>query len=104
MVNGLVHKYLLLEFPIMPGRFVVHFDRFKQMLEKVYCSYIAPSLSSRNHLFYKAEYMGQSLIPELGGVHQRPEISISELHFESPFQEYLFQVASALQSKVMAQT
>ena len=32
----------------------------KQMLEKVFCSNIAPSLSSGNHLFYKAEYMGQS--------------------------------------------
>ena len=26
------------------------------MLEKVFCSNIAPSLSSGNHLFYKAEY------------------------------------------------
>ena len=34
----------------------------KQMLEKVFCSNIAPSLSSRNHLFYKAEYMGQSCL------------------------------------------
>ena len=33
---------------------------YKQMLEKVFCSNIAPSLSSGNHLFYKAEYMGQS--------------------------------------------
>ena len=32
----------------------------KQMLEKVFCSNIAPSLSSGNHLFYKAEYMGRS--------------------------------------------
>ena len=31
----------------------------KLMLEKVFCSNIAPSLSSRNYLFYKAEYMGQ---------------------------------------------
>ena len=31
---------------------------YKQMLEKVFCSNIAPSLSSGNHLFYKAEYMG----------------------------------------------
>jgi len=31
-----------------------------QMLEKVFCSNIAPSLSSGNHLFYKAEYMGRS--------------------------------------------
>ena len=29
------------------------------MLEKVFCSNIAPSLSSGNHLFYKAVYMGQ---------------------------------------------
>ena len=33
---------------------------YKQMLEKTFCSNIAPSLSSGNHLFYKAEYMGQS--------------------------------------------
>ena len=33
---------------------------YKQMSEKVFCSNIAPSLSSGNHLFYKAEYMGQS--------------------------------------------
>ena len=33
---------------------------YKQMLEKAFCSNIAPSLSSGNHLFYKAEYMGQS--------------------------------------------
>ena len=32
----------------------------KQMLENVFCSNIALSLSSGNHLFYKAEYMGQS--------------------------------------------
>ena len=32
----------------------------KQMLYKVFCSNIAPSLSSGNHLFYKAEYMGRS--------------------------------------------
>ena len=33
---------------------------YKQMSEKVFCSNIAPSLSSGNHQFYKAEYMGQS--------------------------------------------
>ena len=33
---------------------------YKPMLEKVFCSNVAPSLSSGNHLFYKAEYMGQS--------------------------------------------
>ena len=32
----------------------------KQMLHYVFCSNIAPSLSSGNHLFYKAEYMGRS--------------------------------------------
>ena len=32
----------------------------KQMLDMAFCSNIAPSLSSGNHLFYKAEYMGQS--------------------------------------------
>ena len=53
-----VHKNLFLEFPKMQGRFRLHFD--KQILEKMFCSNIAPSLSSGNHLFYKAEYMGQS--------------------------------------------
>ena len=33
---------------------------YKQMLEKVFCWNITPSLSSGNHLFYKAEYMGHS--------------------------------------------
>ena len=33
---------------------------YKQMLEKAFCSNITPSLSSGNHLFYKAEYMGRS--------------------------------------------
>ena len=33
---------------------------YKQMLEKAFCSNIAPSLSSGNHLLYKAEYMGRS--------------------------------------------
>ena len=32
------------------------------MLEKAFCSNIAPSLSSGNHLFYKAEYMGRIYI------------------------------------------
>ena len=32
----------------------------KQMLEKAFCSNITLSLSSGNHLFYKAEYMGPS--------------------------------------------
>ena len=35
---------------------------YKPMLEKVFCSNVAPSLSSGNHLFYKAEYMGQSCL------------------------------------------
>ena len=30
---------------------------YKQMLEKVFCSNIAPSLTSANHLSDKAEYM-----------------------------------------------
>ena len=34
----------------------------EQMLQKVFCSNIAPSLSSRSHLFYKAEYMKQSCL------------------------------------------
>ena len=29
------------------------------MLEKVFCPNTTPSLSSGNHLFYKAEYMGR---------------------------------------------
>ena len=33
----------------------------KQMLEKVFCSNFAPSLSSGYHLFYKAEYNGATL-------------------------------------------
>ena len=32
----------------------------KQILHWVFCSNIAPSLSSGNHLFYKAEYMRRS--------------------------------------------
>ena len=31
----------------------------KRMLEKAFCSNIAPSLSSGNHLFYRVEYMGR---------------------------------------------
>ena len=38
---------------------------YKQMLEKTFCSNIAPSLSSGNHLFYKAEYMGQSCLNQV---------------------------------------
>ena len=34
----------------------------KQMLEMVFCSNITPSLSSRDHLFNQAEYMGQSCL------------------------------------------
>ena len=34
----------------------------KQILERVFCSNIAPSLSSRNHIFYKAKYMGQGCV------------------------------------------
>ena len=45
--------------------------RDKQLLEKMLCSNIGLLSSSRNHLFYKAEYMGQSVteLPELGFVH-----------------------------------
>ena len=53
-----VHKNLFWKFPKKQGRFMLQFD--KQMLEKVFWSNIAPSLSSGNHLFYKAEYMGRS--------------------------------------------
>ena len=38
----------------------------KQMLEKVFCSNMAPSLSSGNHLFYKAEYMGRVALIRFG--------------------------------------
>ena len=34
----------------------------KQMLEKVFCSNISPSLSSGNQLFYKVKYMGRSCL------------------------------------------
>ena len=44
---------------------LTYFDN-KQMLEKAFCSNIAPSLSSGTHLFYNAEYMGRSYIPESG--------------------------------------
>ena len=37
----------------------------KQMLEKAFCSNIAPSLSSGTHLFYKAEYMGRSCLNQV---------------------------------------
>ena len=40
----------------------------KQMLEKVFCSNIAPSLSSGNHLFYKAEYMGQNCLCQVWAI------------------------------------
>ena len=42
----------------------------RQMLEKVFCSNIAPSLSSENHLFYIAEYMGRSCPPEVQDQHE----------------------------------
>ena len=58
IINRPVHTNLFLELSKMQGRFMLHFD--KQMLEKVFCSNIAPSLSSGNHLFYMAEYMGRS--------------------------------------------
>ena len=41
---------------------------YKQMLEKAFCSNIAPSLSSGNHLFYKAEYMGRSYLNQVWGI------------------------------------
>ena len=49
---------IFFDFPKMPGSFVLHFD--EQMLEMEFCLNVAPSLSSGNHLFYKAECMGQS--------------------------------------------
>ena len=61
-----VHKNLFLEFPKYPDSFMLHFD--KQMLKKAFCSNIAPSLSSGTHLFYKAEYMGQSYLNQVGAI------------------------------------
>ena len=40
----------------------------EQMLEKAICSNTAPSLSSRKHLFYKAEYMGRSYLNQVWGI------------------------------------
>ena len=40
----------------------------KQMLEKAFCSNIAPSLSSGTHLFYKAEYMGRSYLNQVWAI------------------------------------
>ena len=119
---------------------------YKQMLEKAFCSNIAPSLSSGNHLFYKAEYMGQSCpnqvwaitfdwgalatwnkhfwtafwrlfsgIPHLPGLGDVPgalcqvtwkvgKWGIPEMGYQNAVQKCLFLVASAHQSKVMAQT
>ena len=55
-----------------------------------FCSNIAPSLSSGNLLFNKAEYIGWSCLNQelLTGVHKRPQISIPELRFERPLQGY----------------
>ena len=63
------------------------------MLKKVFCSNIAPSLSSGNHLFYKAEYMGWSCPNQVWAITfdwsaLATETSISEQHFESSFQGY----------------
>ena len=55
-----VHKNLFLEFPKMQELCYILIE--KQILEKVFCSNIAPLLSPRDHLFYKAEYMGQSCL------------------------------------------
>ena len=35
------------------------------MLEKAFCSNIAPSLSSGNHLFFLTEYMGQNRLNQV---------------------------------------
>ena len=98
----------------------------------MFCSNIAPSLSSGNHLFYKAEYLGRScprqvlaitfewsalatwnkhLWPALwkpfSGIPTCPpkpgKWGIPEKSFQYAVKECLFQVASTLQSKVMAQ-
>ena len=47
------------------------------MLEKAFCSNMAPSLSSGNNLFYKAEYMGRSCpnFMSLDTEHPAPENS-----------------------------
>ena len=41
---------------------------YKQMLENVFCSKIVPSFSFRNHVFYKAEYMGQSWLRQVWAI------------------------------------
>ena len=60
------------------------------MLEKVFCLNIAPSFSSGNHLFHKVEYIGRSCLCQVVAktFDRRPEISISELYFDNPFQGY----------------
>ena len=62
----------------------------KQMLEKVFCSNIVPCMSSVDHLFHKAKYMGRNCFNQVWAItfDWRPEISIPELHFESPIQGY----------------
>ena len=58
------------------------------MLEKVFCSNVAPSLSSGNHLFYKAEYMGRSCPNQVWAItfdwSALATRSDPELHFECP--------------------
>ena len=40
----------------------------KQMLHQVFCSNFAPSLSSGNHLFYKAKFMGRSCLCQVWAI------------------------------------
>ena len=53
-----VHKNLFWNFQSIQAD-LCYILIYKQMLEKAFCSNIAPSLSSGNHLFYKAEYNSQ---------------------------------------------
>ena len=104
----------------------------EQMFEKVFCSKIAPFSCFVSHLFYKAEYKGRSCLNQVWAMtfdwsalatwnkhsgtsfvtwHREPATSTKPSKWGTPkkssqnaVQKCLFQVASALQSKVMAQT
>ena len=57
-----VHKNLFWVFQKCKADLCFIWLKHKQMLENVFRWNFAPSLSSRNHLFYKPEYMGQSCL------------------------------------------
>ena len=60
-------KLILKNFQMLPAVLCyILIDR--QMLEKVFCSNIAPSLSFGNHLFCKAEYMVQSCFNQVWAI------------------------------------